>query len=174
MNFQKNFPNRFFDVGIAEQHAVTFAAGLAQNGLKPVVAVYSSFLQRSYDQIIHDVALQNLHVVFAIDRAGIVGEDGETHQGLYDMSFLSHIPNMTIASPCDYNEFEKLLEYAVLSIKGQLQSDIPEGTGQKQLIRLQTIQFGKGVKLLDGNDISIIAIGNMVETAIEGCGITKR
>ena len=97
--FRNMFPDRFFDVGIAEQHAVTFAAGLAAGGLKPVVAVYSSFLQRAYDQILHDVCIQNLHVVFAIDRAGLVGSDGETHQGIFDLSYLSSIPNMTVMAP---------------------------------------------------------------------------
>ena len=99
--FAKRYPERFYDVGIAEQHAVTFAAGLATQGVKPVVAVYSTFLQRAYDQIVHDVCLQNLHVVFAIDRAGIVGEDGPTHHGVFDLSFLRHIPNMVIMEPKD-------------------------------------------------------------------------
>ena len=165
--FSKKFPERFFDVGIAEQHAVTFAAGLAQNGIKPVVAIYSSFLQRSYDQILHDVALQNLNVVFAIDRAGVVGEDGETHQGLYDLSFLSHIPNMTIASPCDYLEFERLLEYSVFEHKGPIAIRYPRGCGIKKLCVFQPISHGKGVKLLDGGDITIVAVGNTVETALK-------
>jgi len=110
--FSKKYPDRFFDVGIAEQHAVTFAAGLAKQGLKPFFAVYSSFLQRAYDQIIHDVCMQNLPVVFCIDRAGIVGEDGETHQGIFDLSYLSHIPNLTVMAPKDFKEFEEMLELA--------------------------------------------------------------
>jgi 1-deoxy-D-xylulose-5-phosphate synthase len=171
--FSKKYPKRFFDVGIAEQHAVTFAAGLAKAGIKPVFAVYSTFLQRSYDQILHDVALQKLHVVLAIDRAGIVGEDGETHQGLYDISFLNHIPNMTIAAPCDYTEFENLLEYAVLKFDGPIAIRYPRGTGQKQLIPASEIRSGKGVKLISGNDVSIIAIGNMVETALNVAIILK-
>lgn len=165
--FSKKFPDRFFDVGIAEQHAVTFAAGLAKSGLKPVVAIYSSFLQRSYDQIIHDIALQNLHVVFAIDRAGLVGEDGETHQGLYDLSFLSHIPNMTIAAPCDYDEFERLLEYAVLQHNGPIAVRYPRGTGRHSLYETGAVIPGRGVKLIDGRDITIAAVGNMVETAMK-------
>ncbi len=171
--FSEKFPDRFFDVGIAEQHAITFAAGLAKAGIKPVVAIYSTFLQRSYDQIIHDVALQKLHVVLAIDRAGIVGEDGETHQGLYDISFLNHLPNMTIAAPCDYTEFENLLEYSVLKFNGPIAIRYPRGSGQTQLIPSSEIRCGKGVKLLSGNDISIIAIGNMVETALDVAEILK-
>jgi len=171
--FSKKYPERFFDVGIAEQHAVTFAAGLAKGGIKPVIAVYSTFLQRSYDQIIHDVALQNLHVVLAIDRAGIVGEDGETHQGLYDISFLNHIPNMTIAAPCDYDEFERLLEYAVSRYDGPIAIRYPRGAGKRLLTQASEIQFGKGVKLLSGNDISIIAVGNMVEIALKVAELLK-
>lgn len=164
--FSKKFPERFFDVGIAEQHAVTFAAGLAKSGLKPVVAVYSTFLQRSYDQIIHDIALQNLHVVFAVDRAGLVGEDGETHQGLYDLSFLSHIPNMAIAAPCDYDEFEKLLEYALLEYRGPIAIRYPRGAGRRNLGGTGAVTHGRGVRLTEGGDLTIAAVGNMVETAM--------
>ena len=171
--FSKKYPERFFDVGIAEQHAVTFAAGLAQNGIKPVVAIYSSFLQRSYDQILHDVALQNLNVVFAVDRAGVVGEDGETHQGIYDLSYLSHIPNMTVASPCDYLEFERLLEYAVFNHKGPMAIRYPRGCGAKKLCVFQPISLGKGVKLLAGGDITIVAVGNTVETALKAAELSK-
>jgi 1-deoxy-D-xylulose-5-phosphate synthase len=171
--FSKKYPERFFDVGIAEQHAVTFAAGLAKAGIKPVVAVYSTFLQRSYDQIIHDVALQKLHVVLAIDRAGIVGEDGETHQGLYDLSFLNHIPNMTVAAPCDYEEFEKLLEFAVLNYNGPIALRYPRGAGKRQLAPVGDIRAGKGVRLAAGTDISILAVGNMVETALETAELLK-
>ncbi|HBN85862.1 MAG TPA: 1-deoxy-D-xylulose-5-phosphate synthase, partial [Clostridiales bacterium] len=116
--FEKKFPNRFFDVGIAEQHAVTFAAGLAAGGLIPVVAIYSTFLQRAYDQLLHDVALQNLHVIFAIDRAGLAEGDGETHHGIYDVSFLMHIPNITILAAADYNDLEHMLRYAITQAKG--------------------------------------------------------
>lgn len=171
--FSKKFPERFFDVGIAEQHAVTFAAGLAKGGIKPVVAVYSTFLQRSYDQILHDVALQNLHVVIAVDRAGIVGEDGETHQGLYDISFLNHIPNMTIAAPCDYYELEKILEYAVTIFNGPFAIRYPRGSGQKKICDHSVVEYAKGDRLLPGNDISIFAVGNMVGTALKVAEMLK-
>lgn len=171
--FSKLYPERFFDVGIAEQHAVTFAAGLAKGGIKPVVAVYSTFLQRSYDQIIHDVALQNLHIVFAVDRAGIVGEDGETHQGLYDIAFLNHIPNMTIAAPCDYDELEGLLEFGVSAFDGPIAIRYPRGTGKKALVQASEIRCGKGVKLLSGRDISVIAVGNMVEVALKAAELLQ-
>lgn len=165
--FSKQYPDRFFDVGIAEQHAVTFAAGMAQNGLKPVVAIYSSFLQRAYDQILHDVALQNLHVVFAIDRAGVVGEDGETHQGIYDLSYLCHMPNMTICSPADYNELRQMLEYAVTRHSGPIAIRFPKGMGKEALYKARPIKYGKGISLKEGRDVSIIAAGNMVETALK-------
>jgi len=165
--FAKKYPERFYDVGIAEQHAVTFAAGLAKAGIKPVVAVYSTFLQRSYDQILHDVALQNLHVVLAIDRAGLVGEDGETHQGLYDISFLSHMPNMTIAAPCDYAEFERMLEYAVFEHDGPIAVRYPRGAGPDKLVKTGPLHYGKGFRLATGEDITIVAVGNMVATALQ-------
>jgi 1-deoxy-D-xylulose-5-phosphate synthase len=171
--FSKKYPERFFDVGIAEQHAVTFAAGLAKAGIIPVVAVYSTFMQRSYDQIIHDVALQNLHVVLAIDRAGIVGEDGETHQGLYDISFLNHIPNMSIAAPGDYDEFEKLLDFAVNKFNRPIAIRYPRGSGKRLLADSSEIHYGKGVKLQSGNDISIIAVGKMVECALKVAELLK-
>jgi len=164
--FAKKYPERFFDVGIAEQHAVTFAAGLAKAGIKPVLAIYSTFLQRSYDQIIHDVALQDLHVVFAIDRAGLVGEDGETHQGVYDLSYLGHIPNMTIAAPSDYLEFERMLDYAVTTHDGPIAVRYPRGTGKVRLVPTSPIQCGKGIKLQNGDDVTILAVGKMVETAL--------
>lgn len=169
-NFSKAYPDRFFDVGIAEQHAVTFAAGLAKGGLKPVVAVYSTFLQRSYDQIIHDTALQDLHVVFAIDRAGLVGEDGETHQGLYDLSYLSHIPNMTIAAPADYHEFIQMLDYAVLKHDGPIAIRYPRGTGKERLAQAADVEPGKGVRILEGEDVTIVAVGRMTETALKVAG----
>ncbi|MDQ2085315.1 1-deoxy-D-xylulose-5-phosphate synthase [Herbivorax sp. ANBcel31] len=165
--FSEKYPDRFFDVGIAEQHAVTFSAGLARNDLVPVFAVYSSFLQRAYDQVLHDVALQKLHVVFAIDRAGIVGEDGETHQGIYDISFLSHIPNMTIMAPCDYSEFKKMLNYAVEEFDGPIAIRYPRGNGQEKLFDAPDINLGQSLLLREGEDISIIAVGNKVETALE-------
>ncbi len=165
--FSKKYPQRFFDVGIAEQHAVTFAAGLAKTGIKPVVAVYSTFLQRSYDQILHDVALQKLHVIFAIDRAGLIGDDGETHQGIYDLSYLSHIPNLTILAPADYNELNRMLEYCVLQHEGPIAVRYPRGTGKDMLTQPVPVKYGKGVRLTTGNDITIVAVGKMVETALK-------
>jgi len=164
--FSKKFPARFFDVGIAEQHAVTLAAGMAKSGMKPVVAIYSSFLQRAYDQILHDVALQNLHVVFAIDRAGVVGEDGETHHGLYDISYLNHIPNMSILAPGDYSEFEEMIEYAVLKHEGPIAIRYPKGTGKEKLFETEPIKPGRGLLLREGKDLTLIAAGDMVETAL--------
>lgn len=166
-SFCEKFPERFFDVGIAEQHAVTFAAGLARGGIKPVVAIYSSFLQRAYDQVIHDVAIQNLHVVFAIDRAGIVGEDGETHQGIYDISFLNHIPNMTILAPCDYADFSSMLRYAIEEHNGPIAVRYPRGKGTEQLFDKEPITFGKALLVRKGSNITIAAVGNKMETALK-------
>lgn len=165
--FSEKFKKRFFDVGIAEQHAVALAAGLSKGGMVPVVAIYSSFLQRSYDQILHDVALQNLHVVFAIDRAGIVGEDGETHQGLYDISFLRHIPNMAILAPCDYTEFRKMLEYAIVEYKGPIAIRYPRGKGKESICDFKDIIYGHADLIREGVDVTIAATGDMVETALE-------
>ena len=165
--FSRIFPDRFFDVGIAEQHAVTFAAGLAANGLVPVVAVYSSFLQRAYDQILHDVALQNLHVVFAVDRAGIVGEDGETHQGIYDISYLRHMPNICIMAPCDYNELRMMLDYAINKHRGPVAIRYPRGAGEENLVASKPVTFGKGQLVREGTDLTLVALGNMMKTALE-------
>ncbi len=173
-DFSKKYPKRFFDVGIAEQHAVTFAAGMAKSGLKPVFAVYSSFLQRAYDQIIHDVAMQNLHVIFAIDRAGIVGEDGETHQGVYDLSYLSHIPNMTILAPGDFRELEQMLRYAVMEHRGPIAIRYPKGKGKAVLWDVKApLTWHKGLRICKGNDITIVAVGNMVETSLEIAAMLK-
>lgn len=166
--FSERFPERFFDVGIAEQHAVTFAAGLAASALKPVVAIYSSFFQRAYDQILHDVALQNLHVVFAIDRAGVVGQDGETHQGIYDLSFLNHIPNMVVMAPSCYEELRQMLEYAVFSHNGPIAIRYPRGKEEYPIpLCDEKILPGKGERLLLGKDISLVAVGKMVGIALE-------
>jgi len=167
--FSQRFPNRFYDVGIAEEHAVTFAAGLAAGGLRPVVAIYSTFLQRSYDQILHDVCLQRLPVTFAIDRAGIVGEDGPTHHGVYDLSYLRHIPGMTIAAPCDADELRNLLATA-LSHDGPMAVRYPRGespTAKDENRRFETIPIGKGRIMRDGCDAAIIAIGPIVYSALE-------
>ena len=167
--FKKEFPDRFFDVGIAEQHAVTFAAGLAKGGYKPVVAIYSTFLQRAYDQIVHDVCINNLPVVFAIDRAGISGRDGKTHQGLFDLSFLSHIPNLVVMAPKDKTELEDMLGYAV-TYPGPIAIRYPKGDVLEDEVREASrnpIEYGKSEKLLAGKDIAIIAVGSMVKTGQE-------
>jgi 1-deoxy-D-xylulose-5-phosphate synthase len=166
--FERVFPGRFFNVGMAESHAVGFAAGLAKNGLVPVVAIYSTFLQRAYDQIIHDVALQNLHVVFCLDRAGIVGEDGATHHGVFDISYLRHIPNLVLMAPKDITEFELMLEYAV-SYKGPIAIRYPRGgpIGKSDNGTPQKIEFGKSEMLRAGGDCAIFAIGDMVLPALE-------
>lgn len=166
-NFSKRFPTRFYDVGIAESHAVTFASGLARGGYVPVFAVYSTFLQRAYDQIIHDVALQNAHVIFAIDRAGIVGADGETHHGVFDLSFLSHIPNLTIIAPKDGTELKQMLNFAVENINGPVAIRYPRGNYNELLINSSPIEYGKAEILKEGSDISIIAFGKTVKTAID-------
>ncbi len=173
-NFCKVFPKRFIDVGIAEQHAVTFAAGLASEGYKPVVAIYSTFLQRAYDQIIHDVCIQNLPVIFAIDRGGIVGEDGSTHQGIFDLSFLSHIPNMSVMAPKNYAELKYMLEFATTH-QGPVAIRYPRGNEGKKvaLINTQPIVYGKSEILKEGREIAIVAVGKMVEVALEAASLLK-
>lgn len=164
--FVKKFPNRFFDVGIAEQHALCSAAGLAINGLKPYVPIYSSFLQRGYDQIVHDICMQKLPVTICIDRAGIVGNDGETHQGILDFSFLSSIPNMTIMAPKNFEEFELMLEFSS-KFDGPLAIRYPRGSeGTYNFKKSSTIEYGKSELLQSGKDITIISIGKMVERAM--------
>ncbi len=165
--FAKTFPSRFYDVGIAESHAVTFAAGLACQGLKPVVAVYSTFLQRAYDEIVHDVCLQNLPVVFAIDRAGIVGEDGPTHNGAFDISYLRHIPNLVIMAPKDENELGRMLKTAIAH-NGPVAIRYPRGAASKipTDIELKTLNIGESEILREGKDILIIALGSSVKPAL--------
>jgi len=167
--FEKKYKERFFDVGIAEQHAVTFAAAMALQGFIPVVAIYSTFLQRAYDQIIHDVALQNLPVVFAIDRAGIVGEDGPTHHGTFDLSFLRNVPNMIIMSPKDESEFQDMLWTAVNYRKGPVAIRYPRGVGigNSKESGFNLLDIGKGEILREGNDGTIFAVGRMVLTALD-------
>ena len=163
--FRNMFPDRFFDVGIAEQHAVTFAAGLAAGGLKPVVAVYSSFLQRAYDQILHDVCIQNLHVVFAIDRAGLVGSDGETHQGIFDLSYLSSIPGMTVMAPKNKWELSDMLKFAV-QYQGPIALRYPRGEAYDGLAEFRApVILGKSEILYEEADIALLAVGSMVKTA---------
>ena len=166
--FQKEFKDRFFDVGIAEQHAITMAAGMAKEGMVPVVPIYSSFYQRAYDQVIHDVAMQNLPVIMCVDRAGIVGSDGETHQGLLDMAFFRTVPNLTIMAPKDFKELEKMLEFAV-NLNKPVVIRYPRG-GEDPKIKFQKceeIKQGKAEVLRIGKDLSIIAIGKMVSKAIQ-------
>jgi 1-deoxy-D-xylulose-5-phosphate synthase len=166
--FARRYPDRFYDVGIAEQHAVTFAAGLATQGLKPVVAIYSTFLQRAYDEIIHDVCLQRLPVIFAIDRAGIVGEDGPTHNGVFDVSYLRHIPNMTVMEPVDDAELRFMFEIA-LAHNGPVAIRYPRGSA-KSLVpeRSSPVSFGIGEAeiLKEGKDVAIFALGNTVHAAL--------
>ncbi len=165
--FRKNFPSRFFDVGIAEEHAVTFAAGLAKSGLRPIVAIYSSFLQRAYDQILHDVCIQNLPVVFAIDRAGLVGSDGETHQGIYDISFLSSIPNMTIMAPKNKWELSDMLKFAVQYNK-PIAVRYPRGEAYDGLEEhREKIVLGQSETIKEGERIALFALGSMVKEAEE-------
>lgn len=162
--FAKKFRSRFFDVGIAEQHGVTLSAGLAMSGYIPVIPLYSSFLQRAYDQTLHDVCLQNLHVVFPIDRAGIVGADGETHQGVYDISYLSHMPNMSILSPSSFRELDEMLEYAVNVHNGPIAVRYPRGACQAE--HDLSFAFGKALQIQAGRDLSIITTGRMLKTAL--------
>ena len=173
--FKATYKNRFFDVGIAEEHAVTFASGLAKQGYIPVFACYSTFLQRAYDQIIHDIAMQNLHVVLAIDRAGIVGQDGESHQGLLDESYLSAIPNMTVMAPKDGQEFEAMIDYAIKH-NGPISVRYPRGTYTYKITKqpLVPIKQGKAEVLIQGKDLTIIAFGKMVNTALEVSNLLKK
>lgn len=164
--FASKFPDRFYDVGIAEQHAVTFAAGLSKSGITPVFSVYSTFLQRGYDQLVHDVCLQNLHVVFAIDRAGIVGEDGETHQGIFDLSYLTHIPNMTVLAPTCKKEFKKMLDYAIDVATGPVAIRYPKSEISDRTCDDFTIN--KCETVLDfGNDVAIFSVGKMLDCSLE-------
>ena len=172
--FQKAFPRRFFDVAIAEQHGTTFAAGLAKGGITPVFAVYSSFLQRAYDQLVHDVCMENLHVVFAIDRAGVVGADGETHQGVFDLSFLSHIPNMTVLSPKNAWELGEMLDFAVNKWNGPIAVRYPRGTADTIFEeRKQPIAYGKAELIEDGEKIAILVEGHMMTTAARVADMLK-
>ena len=177
--FQKEFSTRFFDVGIAEQHAITMAAGMAKEGMIPFVPIYSSFYQRAYDQVIHDIAIQELPVIMCVDRAGIVGEDGETHQGMFDMAFFRLVPNIVIMAPKDFKELEEMMEFAV-KLKKPVVIRYPRG-GQGKNVKFEkckSIKLGEAEVIKEGEDLSIIAIGKRVETAIkfseelEGKGIS--
>ncbi len=163
----ERFPDRFFDVGIAEEHAVTFAAGMASKGMKPVVAIYSTFFQRAYDQILHDVCIGRLPVIFAVDRAGLVGSDGETHQGMFDISYFNSMPNMTVMAPKNVLELEKMLEFAA-GFDGPIAIRYPRGKAYTGLKEYDTkIEYGKSEKITDGADIALLAVGSMVETAVK-------
>lgn len=165
--FQRMFPERFFDVGIAEEHGVTFAAGLAAGGVKPVFAVYSSFLQRGYDQLIHDVGLQNLPVVFAVDRAGLVGSDGETHQGIFDLSYLSSIPNMTVLSPKHKWELADMLRFAIAH-DGPVAVRYPRGTAYDEYEEFRSpVIYGKSEMIYEEKDIAILTMGHMFREAVK-------
>jgi len=168
VEFSEQFPERYFDVGIAEQHAVTVAAGMACDGLKPVVAIYSTFLQRAYDQLIHDVALQNLPVLFAIDRAGVVGPDGATHAGSFDLSYLRCIPNMTIMAPSNENECRQMLSTG-FKLNGPSAVRYPRGTGPNSEVssNLETIPVGKGEVCRKGKNIAILAFGSVLADGLE-------
>lgn len=163
--FYEKYPDRFFDVGIAEEHAVVFAAGLAKSGFTPVVAIYSSFLQRAIDCIIEDVCLQDLHVLFAIDRAGLVGADGETHHGQFDLSYLSMIPNIQIFTPADMNQLREILEYAV-NLSGPVAIRYPRGSAKFSHLRIKKFK-GENIVLSTGNDVTILAVGSMLDQATQ-------
>jgi 1-deoxy-D-xylulose-5-phosphate synthase len=163
--FAEEFPERFFDVGIAEQHAIGMAAGMAKDGFIPVVPIYSSFLQRAYDQLVHDVAIQNLPVIICADRAGLVGNDGETHQGLFDLSFTNSIPNFTVMAPRNFNELREMLDLAVTLNKPVL-IRYPRG-GEEACENVKKLEYGKAEVLKEGNDFTIIAIGKMVDRSLK-------
>jgi 1-deoxy-D-xylulose-5-phosphate synthase len=168
VEFAQRFPERYYDVGIAEQHAVTFAAGLACEGLKPVVAIYSTFLQRAYDQLIHDVALQNLPVVFAIDRAGLVGADGPTHAGSFDISFLRCIPNMAVLCPADENECRQML-YTAFQMDQPTAVRYPRGTGPGAQVEkaFTALPVGKGELRRRGQRVAILSFGSLLTPALK-------
>lgn len=174
-DFSRLYPDRFFDVGIAEQHAVTLAAGLASAGFRPIVAIYSTFLQRAYDQVLHDVCLQNLPVTFAIDRGGLVGEDGATHHGLFDFSYLRPVPNMIIMAPKDENELQHMLATA-LDHPGPSAVRYPRGSGVGCLLDedLKPISVGRAEVLREGKDALILAVGNMVQTALQSASLLEK
>ncbi|MBW1615297.1 MAG: 1-deoxy-D-xylulose-5-phosphate synthase [Deltaproteobacteria bacterium] len=171
--FAKLFPKRFFDVGIAEQHGVTFAAAMATEGFKPVIAIYSTFLQRAYDQILHDVCIESLPVIFAIDRGGIVGEDGPTHHGLFDLSYLRSLPNMVLMTPRDEVELANMIEAATL-YKGPIAVRYPRGAGIGAPVKKEEIPIGKAEMLLSGKDITLLAAGQSVSEAVSAAGELKK
>ncbi|MBI2095237.1 MAG: 1-deoxy-D-xylulose-5-phosphate synthase [Candidatus Omnitrophica bacterium] len=180
VRFSEKFPDRFFDVGIAEEHGVAFAAGLAKAGAKPLVAIYSTFLQRAHDQIIHDVALQNLPVVFCLDRAGLVGEDGPTHHGVFDLAYLRKVPGMTVLAPRDGRELERMMRYAASHADGPIAVRYPRGAvaeeGESVLVKVAPapIEQGKAEILREGDDAAILAVGSMVYPAYEAAELLEK
>ena len=175
VKFGKIYPDRFFDVAICEQHAVTMAAGMAKEGLTPVVSIYSTFLQRAYDQVVHDVAIMNLPVIFGIDRAGLV-EDGETHQGVFDIAFLRGIPNMTVLAPKDANELRNMVFTAVRKRSGPVAIRFPrdEAVGAEQIKPLKQIEYTYWEQLESGSQVMLLAYGSMVEAAKQALPILRR
>lgn len=168
--FRKKFPERFFDVGIAEEHAVTFAAGMALGGMIPVFAVYSSFLQRGIDQILHDVCMQDLHVIFAIDRAGFVGADGETHHGCFDLSYLSMIPNMTVMAPKNGKELEEMLKFAVEELDGPCAIRYPKGSACTDMEEChEPLKKGRSEVITPGSEIAVLGVGSMFSVCQKVC-----
>jgi len=176
VDFRKTFPTRFFDVGICEQHAVTFAGGLAVEGMRPVAVIYSTFLQRAYDQVLHDICMQELPVVFALDRAGVVGEDGETHQGLFDLSYLRHLPNLVVMAPKDENELRDML-FTAVEHPGPIALRYPRGRGEGVAFSstLSKVPIGQAEVLREGQDLFILALGASVYPALEAArGLEKK
>ncbi len=173
--FARRFPERFFDVGIAEQHALVFAAGMAADGFRPVAAIYSTFLQRAYDQVFHDICLQKLPVTLAMDRAGVVGDDGPTHHGVFDISYLRHLPQLTMMAPKDENELRQMLKTAIYSnIPMALRYPRGAGYGVPMDSEIKTLEIGKGEELLDGKDLTIIAIGSTVFPALQAAEVLRK
>ena len=164
--FAKKYPENFFDVGIAEQHGVTFATGLALAGIKPFVAIYSSFLQRAYDQVLHDVCIQNAPVVFLLDRSGIVGEDGETHQGVFDLSYLNHMPNMTVLAPSNGEIFIQMLDFSADYWDGPIAIRYPKGS-VIDIPKDESFKYGKSEVIVEGSDLAIIGVGSMLQVALD-------
>ncbi|MDF1617010.1 1-deoxy-D-xylulose-5-phosphate synthase [Petrocella sp. FN5] len=172
-HFMKTCPKAFFDVGIAEQHGVTFAAGLGLSGIKPFVAIYSTFLQRAYDQVLHDVCIQKIPVVFMLDRAGLVGEDGETHQGVFDLSYLNHMPNMTVMAPMDSETFKDMMDFALTYMEGPIAIRYPKGEAPYYEYDKSPIAYGKSEVLEMGKEIAILAVGSMVDEAIKASAMVE-
>lgn len=171
--FKKYYPKRFFDVGIAEEHAVTFAAGMAARGMHPVFAVYSSFLQRAYDQVLHDVCIQNLPVFFCVDRSGLVGADGETHQGVFDISYLGHLPNMVLMAPKNKQEMAPMMEFA-LNYDGPVAMKYPRGTVYDGLEEHQScVELGKSEVIFEGKDVVLFSVGTIMEECEKAVAILR-